>query len=42
LRNEDVQRVKRIENHLGNTPPIETLGIYVVVEAPRIGSRSWT
>jgi len=42
LRNEDVPRVKRIENHLGSILQIETLGIDVVDEAPRIGSRSWT
>jgi hypothetical protein len=35
LKNEDVPRIKRIGNHLGNIPPIETLRIDVVVEAPR-------
>jgi hypothetical protein len=42
LRNENVPRVKRIENHLGNIPPIKTSRIDVVVEAPRTGPRSWT
>jgi len=42
LRNEDVPRIKRTKNHLSNILPKETLGIDVINEAPRNGSRSWT